>query len=104
MCISCDETSRIFSVEIVTREAVSNNMDLYKEIAHRLFKNKVISLINVGNNRAYEANDKQIFGFELHLTNRHNPADVTLANVENALEGLLKQFKGYSEMQIKLSS
>lgn len=104
MCISCDETSRIFSVEIVTREAVSNNMDLYKEIAHRLFKNKVISLINVGNNRAYEANDKQIFGFELHLTNRNNPADVTLANVENALEGLLKQFEGYSEMQIKLSS
>ena len=104
MCISCDETSQIFSVEIVTQESVSNNMDLYKEIAHRLFQNKVISLINVGNNRAYVANDKQIFGFELHLINRHSPADVTLANVENALEGLLAQFEGYSEMRIKLSS
>ena len=103
MCTTCDETSRIFSVEIVTQEPVSNNMDLYKEIAHRLFQNKVISLINVGNNRAYVVNDKQIFGFELHLTNRHNPADVTLANVEKALQGLLTQFEGYSEMQIKLS-
>jgi hypothetical protein len=103
MCISCDETSQIFSIEILTQEPVSNNMDLYKEIAQRLFKNKVISLINVGNNRAYVANDKQIFGFELHLTNRHNPADVTLSNVENALQGLLTQFEGYSEMQIKLS-
>ena len=103
MCISCDETSRIFSVEIVTQEPVSNNMDLYKEIARRLFQNKVISLINVGNNRAYVARDKQIFGFELHLTNRHNPAVVTLENVENALAGLLSQFAGYSEMQIRLS-
>lgn len=103
MCNSCDETSQIFSVEIVTQEAVSNNMALYKEIAHRLFQNKVISLINVGNNRAYVVNDKQIFGFELHLTNRHNPAKVTLVNVENALQGLLTQFEGYSEMQIKLS-
>ena len=103
MCISCDETSQIFSVEIVTQEPVSNNIDLYKEIAHRLSQNKVISLINVGNNRAYVANDKRIFGFELHLTNQHNPANVTLANVENALEGLLTQFEGYSEMQIKLN-
>lgn len=78
-------------------------MDLYKEVAQRLFQNKVISLINVGNNRAYVANNKQIFGFDLHLTNRHNPADVTLANVEKALEGLLTQFEGYSELQIKLS-
>ncbi|QDR82730.1 hypothetical protein [Sporomusa termitida] len=103
MCIACDETSRIFSIEIVTQEPVSNNMDLYKEIAHRLFQNKVISLINVGNNRAFVANDKQIFGFELHLTNRHNPAAVTLANVKKALAGLLTQFEGYSEMQIKLN-
>lgn len=103
MCMSCDETSRIFSVEIVTQEPVSTNMDLYKEIAHRLFQNKVISLINVGNNRAYVANDKQIFGFDLHLTNRHNPAEVTLANVEYALQGLLIEFEGYSDMQIKLS-
>jgi hypothetical protein len=103
MCISCNETSQIFSIEIITQEPVSNNMDLYKRIAQRLFQNKVISLINVGNNRAYVANDKQIFGFELHLTNQHNPADVTLANVENALDGVLTQFEGYSEMQIKLS-
>lgn len=101
MCMSCDETSRIFSVEIVTQEPVSTNMDLYKEIAQRLFQNKVISLINVSNNRAFVANNKQIFGFDLHLTNRHNPADVNLKNVEKALEGLLTQFAGYSELQIK---
>lgn len=76
MCNSCDETFRIFSIEVVTEEPVNNNMDLYQEIAHRLFQNKVITLINVGNNRAYAANDKQIYGFELHLTNRHNPAEV----------------------------
>ncbi len=103
MCISCDETSRIFSIEIVTQEPTSNNMDLYKEIAHRLFQSKVITLINVGNNRAYVANDKQIFGFELHLTNRHNPENVTLDNVEGALQGLLAPFAGYSELQIKAS-
>lgn len=103
MCTSCDETSRIFSVEIVTQEPVSNDMDLYKEIAQRLFQNKVISLINVGNNRAYVVNNKQVFGFELHLTNQHNPAGITLENVENALQGLLTQFEGYSEMQITLS-
>ncbi|WP_312199774.1 hypothetical protein [Anaerospora hongkongensis] len=101
MCMSCDETSRIFSVEIVTEEPVSTNMDLYKEIAQRLFENKVISLINVGNNRAFVADNKQIFGFDLHLTNRHNPADVNLKNVEKALDGLLAQFTGYSELQIK---
>ena len=48
-------------------------------------------------------NDKQTFGFELHLTNQHDPASVTLANVENALQGLLTQFEGYSEMEIQLS-
>ena len=101
MCMSCDETSRIFSVEIVTEEPVSTNMDLYKEIAQRLIENKVISLINVGNNRAFVADNKQIFGFDLHLTNRHNPADVNLKNVEKALDGLLAQFTGYSELQIK---
>lgn len=101
MCMSCDETSRIFSVEIVTEEPVSTNMDLYKEIAQRLFQNKVISLINIGNNRAFVADNKQIFGFDLHLTNRHNPADVNLKNVEKALDGLLAQFTGYSELQIK---
>jgi len=99
--MSCDETSRIFSVEIVTEEPVSTNMDLYKEIAQRLFENKVISLINVGNNRAFVADNKQIFGFDLHLTNRHNSADVNLKNVEKALDGLLAQFTGYSELQIK---
>ena len=76
---------------------------MYKEIAHRLFQHKVISLINVGNNRAVVANGSKIFAFELHLTNRHNPADVTLANVENALQGILTQFEGYSEIQIKVS-
>lgn len=103
MCTSCNETSRVFSVEIVTQNPVDNNMDLYKEIARRLFENKVISLINVGNNRAYVVNEKQIFGFDLHLTNRHNPDTVTLANVEHALQGLLSHFKEYSDMQITLN-
>lgn len=103
MCMSCNETSRIFSVEIVTREPVSNNMDLYKEIAHRLFQKKVISLINIGNNRAFVADDKQIFGFELHLTNQNNPDHVTLENVENALQDILTQFDGYTDLQIKLN-
>jgi hypothetical protein len=60
MCISCDETSPIFSIEILTQDPVSNNMDLYTEIAGKIVANvnKVISLINVGNNRAYIANDK----------------------------------------------
>ncbi|MDF2929788.1 MAG: hypothetical protein K0Q75_2026 [Anaerospora sp.] len=63
MCMSCNETSQVFSVEIVTQEPVSNNMDLYKEIAQRLFQNKVISLINVGNNRAFVANETQFDGY-----------------------------------------
>lgn len=103
MCTSCDETSRIFSVEIMTQEPVSNNMDLYKEIAHRLFQNKVISRIDIGNNRAYVEQDKQIFGFELHLTNGHHPEQVTIENVKTALQGLLTPFEGYSDMLIKES-
>lgn len=103
MCTSCNETSRIFSVQIVTPEPVNNNMDLYKAIAQRLFQNKVISHINVGNNRTYAANHQHFFAFELHLTNRHNPAKVTLTNIEQALQGLLAQFAGYSNFQIKQS-
>ncbi|WP_378953846.1 hypothetical protein [Pelosinus sp. sgz500959] len=103
MCTSCDETYRIFSVEIVTKEPVDTNMELFKEIASRLFVNKIISNINIGNNKAYHSNDKQIFGFELHLGNAKNPATVDLTNVKKALEGLLDQFEDYSEMQIKLN-
>jgi hypothetical protein len=100
MCSSCDATFKIFSVEIVTKQPVTTNMDLYKEIAHRLFQNKVISNINIGNNRAYITNERQIFGFDLHLGNKNNPLNVTLANLENALNGLLDQFEDYSEMTI----
>ena len=53
MCTSCTESKKVFSVQIATAESVSNNMDLYKEIACRLFREKVISHINVGNNRTY---------------------------------------------------
>ncbi len=102
VCTSCSETSQIFSVDIVTKEAISNDMALYKEMAHRLFQNKVITLINIGNNRGYSVEDKQIFSFELHLTNQNHPEKVTLANVENALGDILSQFEGYSDLQVKL--
>jgi len=103
MCSSCDETYKIFSVEVVTKEPVETNMELYKEIAHRLFQNKVISNINIDNNKAYISDDKQKFGFNLHLGNPNNPLTVNLANVEKALDGLLNGFEDYSEMQIKLN-
>lgn len=102
MCTSCNETYRIFSVELVTKEPVTTNMELFKEIAHRLFQNKIISNINIDNNKAYHINDKQIFGFDLHLGNTNNPLTVNLVNVEKALDGLLDHFEDYSELQIKL--
>jgi len=103
MCTSCDETYRIFSVEVVTKEPVTTNMELFKEIANRLFQNKIISNINIDNNRAFNSNDKQMFGFNLHLGNTKNPLTVTLGNVEEALNGLLDNFVDYSEMEIKLN-
>jgi len=103
MCTSCGEDYRIFSVEIVTKEPVNTNMELYKEIATRLFQNKVISNINVGNNKAYNVGGRQLFGFELHLGNEKKPSTVTIDNVKTALNGILDQFEGYSEMQIKLN-
>jgi len=103
MCTSCDETYRIFSVELVTKQPVTSNMELFKEIAGRLFQNKIISNINIDNNKAYILNDKQMFGFDLHLGNNKNPLTVTLGNVEKALDGLLEHFKDYSDLQIKLN-
>jgi len=103
MCTSCDETYRIFSVELVTKESVTTNMELFKEIAHRLFQNKIISNINIDNNKAYHNKDKQMFGFHLHLGNTNNPLTINLANVEKALDGLLEKFEDYSEMRIKLN-
>lgn len=100
MSCSCNETDKIFSVELITKEAVTTNMELYKEIAQRLFQNKIISNINIANNKAYNSNDKQKFGFDLHLSNTNNPLAVNLANVEKALAGLLDNFEDYSEMQI----
>jgi len=35
MCTSCDEIHKIFSVELVTKEPVTTNMQLSKEIAGR---------------------------------------------------------------------
>lgn len=101
MCNSCDATFKVFSVEIVTQEPVDTNMELYKEIAHRLFQNKVISHINIGNNRAYTADGKQLFGFELHLGNKHDPLTVTLANVTTALAGVLDNFGDYHAIAIQ---
>lgn len=103
MCTSCDETYRIFSVEMITKEPVTTNMDLFKEIATRLFQNKVISNINIDNNKAYHINDKQMFGFHLHLGNTNNPLLITLENVQNALAGVLEKFEEYSEIEIKLT-
>ena len=102
MCTSCNETYKIFSVEIVTKESVNTNMELYKEIAHRLFQNKVISNINIDNNKAYNSEDRQKFAFDLHLGNTKDPLAVNIANVEKALDGLLDGFADYSELQIKL--
>lgn len=103
MCTSCDETYKIFSVEIVTKEPVNTNMELYKEMAHRMFQHKIISNINIGNNKAYIVDEKQIFGFDLHLGNKNNPSTVTLENVKSALNGLLDHFEDYYEMNIKLN-
>lgn len=103
MCTACDETYKIFSVELVTKEAINTNMELFKEIAHRLFQNKIISNINIDNNRVYEKNNKQIFGFDLHLGNVNNPEAVDLGDIQKALHGILDHFEVYSEMQIKLN-
>jgi len=103
MCTSCDETYKIFSVELVTKEPVTTNMELFKEIARRLFENKIISNINIDNNKAYNINDKQMFGFHLHLGNTKNPLTVNLENVEKSLNSLLNDFADYSEMKIKLN-
>ena len=102
MCSSCNDTKKIFSAKMVTTESVSNNMDLYKEIACRLFREKVISHIDVGNNRTYLENDQHIFAFDLHLTNRHDINVVTLENVEKALAGVLEPFAGYGKLKIEL--
>lgn len=103
MCTSCDETYKIFSVELVTTDAADTNMELFKEIAHRLFQNKVISNININNNKVYTVEDKQVFRFDIHLGNTKDPLTVNLANVEKALNGLPDQFENYSQMQIKLN-
>lgn len=103
MCSSCDETYKIFSVELVTKEPVSTNMELYQEIARRLFTNKVISNINIDNNKAYTTNEEQLFGFDLHLGNTNNPDTVNLENVEMALAGVLEKFEDYSAIKIKLN-
>lgn len=103
MCTSCDETYRIFSLELVTKDPVDTNMELFKEIAHRLFQNKVISNININNNEAFKIDDKQMFRFDIHLGNTKNPLTVNSENVENALKGLLDQFENYSELRITLN-
>ena len=101
MCTCCSTELKVFCVEFVTQEPVSTDVNLYKEIAHRLFQAKVASSVNVGNNKAYFQDGKQIFGFDLHLSNHNNPEAVTLVNVENALVGITDQFDGYCEMMIK---
>jgi len=100
MSCSCNDTDKIFSVELITKEPVTTNVELYKEIAQRLFQNKIISNINIANNKAYNSNDLQKFGFDLHLSNTNNPLTVNVDNVEKALAGLLDNFEDYSEMKI----
>ena len=101
MCTSCNAAFTIFSVKILTKEPVDTNVELYKEIAHRLFQNKVASNLHVGKNKAYMADEKQLFGFELHLANTNNPHAVTLENVKSALNGILGSFEGYDELKIE---
>ncbi len=80
MCTACDETYKIFTIELVTKDCVNTN-----------------------NHKVYPADNKQVFGFDIHLGNPKNPSTINLANVEKALEGLVDQFDDYSEMQIRLS-
>ena len=101
MCCSCNESNQIFTVELTTVEKVATNMEMYHAIAHSLFQAKVISNINVANNRSYEAGGENKFSFDLHLSNTHNPEAVTLENVSRALVDLTQQFAGYSKLQIK---
>lgn len=100
MCMSCNEGTRIFSVALTTSEPVNNDRELYQAIANRLLQHKVISLINIGANRAYLEDGQQMFGFEMHLSNRHDPALVTLERIEQALEGVLNGFDGYNNLTI----
>ena len=100
MSCSCNETDKIFSVELITKEPVATNMELFKEIAKRLFQNKVISNINISNNKSYSINEEQKFAFDLHLSNEKNPLTVNIANVEKALVGILDHFEDYSDLKI----
>ncbi|WP_346355007.1 hypothetical protein [Azotosporobacter soli] len=101
MCCSCNETYTIFSLSFVVAEPVENNMEMYHAIANCLFKNKVISNINVAKNRALTEDGKNLFCFELHLSNTNHAEALTLENVQKALADLTAQFPGYSDMQIK---
>lgn len=100
MCCSCNETHAVFTLEFVTAEPVQTNMEMYHAIAHSLFQGKVISNINVANNRCYKDGAMNKFSFELHLSNTHNAAAVNLEAVSQALAGLTDQFTGYSQLQI----
>jgi hypothetical protein len=103
MYISHEVMYRIFTIELVTKEPVSTDEELFKKIAGRLFENKVITKINVDNLESYTVNGKQVSRFDIHLCNTHKPSAVRLTNVEKALQGLLDNHEYYSEMQIKLN-
>jgi len=103
MYISHDVVYRIFSVELVSTDAASADMELFKEISQRLFKNKVITTINIDNVETYTANGNQLSRFDIHLCNTHDPSAVRLTNVEKALQGLFDNHENYSDMQIRLN-
>lgn len=96
--ISHEVMYRIFTIELVTKEPVTIDEELFKKIAGKLFENKVITNMNIDNVESYQINDKQIARFDIHLCNTREPAAVRLTSVEKALQGLLE-----SEMHIKIN-
>ncbi len=100
MCCSCNESYKIFTVEFVTAEPVETNMEMYHAIAHSLFQSKVASDVNVAKNTCCREEGRNIFAFELHLSNENNPEALTLEGVRRALADLTAKFAGYSQLQI----
>jgi len=103
MYISHDVIYRIFSVELVVKEAVSTDLELFKAITARLFEHKVITTINIDNVEHYTVDGKLLSRFDIHLCNTHNPALVRLTSVTKALEGLVDDQENYSELKVTLN-
>lgn len=103
MYISHDVVYRIFSIELVVKEAVSTDMELFKDITARLFEHKVMTTINIDHVEHYTAAGQLLLRFDIHLCNTHNPALVRLTSVTKALEGLVDNYENYSELKVTLN-